>query len=109
MSEQAGTVSIATEVLATIVNLTAMAVPGVIAMAVVPRGRLLSRPQPDATRGVQVRVSENTVEADLYLVVEHGVDMVAVATRVQRDVGQAVHEMLGMAVRHINVYIQGIE
>jgi uncharacterized alkaline shock family protein YloU len=109
MSESPGAIRIAPEVLATIVNLTAMAVPGVVAMSEVPRGRLLSRPQPDATRGVQVRVEDNTVEADLYLVVEHGADMVAVGNQVQRAVGQAVHEMLGMGVRNVNVYIQGIE
>jgi uncharacterized alkaline shock family protein YloU len=109
MSEPNGCIRIAPEVLATIVNLTAMSIPGVVAMSPVPRGRLLSRPQPDATRGVQVRVEDNTVEADLYLVVEHGADMVGVGNRVQSAVSQAVHEMLGMRVLQVNVYIQGIE
>ena len=49
MSEAPGSIRIAPEVLATIVNLTAMSVPGVIAMAHVPRNRLLTRQEPDAT------------------------------------------------------------
>ena len=109
MIEAPGSVRIAPEVLATIVNLTAMSVPGIIAMAEVPRGRLLARPQPDATRGVHVTVRDNAVHADLYVVVAHGTNMVAVGNQVQRAVTQAVNDMLGMGVRTVNVYIQGVE
>ncbi|HWE60939.1 MAG TPA: Asp23/Gls24 family envelope stress response protein [Chloroflexota bacterium] len=108
-TEAAGAVRIAPEVLSTIVNLTAMSVPGIVAMAEVPRGRLLDRLQPDATRGVHVTVRDNMVQADLYVVVAHGANMVEVGNRVQHAVAQAIHEMLGMGVRTINVYIQGIE
>jgi uncharacterized alkaline shock family protein YloU len=109
MTDSAGAIRIAPEVLATIVNLTAMSVPGIMAMAQVPRGRLLERTQPDATRGVHVTVHDNVVLADLYVVVAHGANMVEVGNQVQRAVAQAVHEMLGMGVRNINVYIQGVE
>ena len=109
MNAADGTIRIAPEVLATIVNLTAMSVPGIVAMAQVPRSGLLDRAQPDATRGVRVSVRDNAVAADLYVVVAHGTNMVAVGNQVQRAVGQAMHEMLGMGVRTINVYIQGIE
>ncbi len=109
MSEAGGSIRIAPEVLATIVNLTAMSVPGVMAMAAVPRNRLLARQEPDATRGVHVTVRDNAVLADVYLVVAHGANMVQVAGEVQRAVTQAVHEMLGMGVRNVNVFIQGIE
>ena len=109
MTEQVGAIRIAPEVLATIVNLTAMSVPGIVAMAPAPRGRLLDRNQPDATRGVHVSVRENIVHADLYVVVAHGANMVRIGNELQRDVARAVHEMLGMGVGNINVYIQGIE
>lgn len=104
-----GSIRIAPEVLAMIVNLTAMSVPGIVAMASVPRSRWLDRLQPDATRGVHVAVRDNAVNADLYVVVSHGSSMVEVGNRVQQAVAQAIHEMLGMGVRTINVYIQGIE
>jgi uncharacterized alkaline shock family protein YloU len=104
-----GTIRIAPEVLAMIVNLTAMSVPGIVAMASVPRSRLLDRLQPDATRGVHVAVRDDAVNADLYVVVSHGASMVEVGNRVQQAVAQAIHEMLGMGVRTINVFIQGIE
>ena len=109
MTEPAGCIRIAPEVLATIVNLTAMSVSGIKAMADAPRSRLLGRSQMDATRGVQVSVRDNAVQADLYVVVAHGANMLAVGNQVQRSVAQAVHETLGMGVRNINVYIQGVE
>lgn len=109
MSESAGSIRIAPEVLATIVQLTARSVNGIRAMAEPPRRRLLGRPTPEATRGVWVRVEGDAVQANLYVVVAHGANMVAVGNQVQRAVVQAVHEMLGMTVRGINVYIQGVE
>jgi len=109
MTETEGSVRIAPEVLATIVNLTAMSVPGILAMAPIPHNRLLGMGQPDATRGVSIQVRDNAVEADLYVVVAHGINMVAVGNQVQQAVAQAIHDMLGMGVHRINVYIQGIE
>ena len=110
MTEAASSIRIAPEVLATIVNLTTMSVPGIVAMADVPRGGIFSRrQQPDATRGVLVDVRDMTVHADVYVVVAQGVNMVALGNEVQRRVSQAVHEMLGMSVRNVNVYIQGVE
>jgi uncharacterized alkaline shock family protein YloU len=109
MTESVGTIRIAPEVLATIVQLTARSVNGIRAMAETPHGRLLNRNTPESTRGVQVRVRDNAVTAGVYVVVAHGANMVAVGNEVQRAVVQAVHEMLGMTVRGINVYIQGVE
>ena len=109
MSEQASSIRIAPEVLATIVNLTTMSVTGIVAMADVPRGGIFNRRQPDATRGVLVDVRDMSVHADVYVIVSQGVNMVAAGNEVQRRVSQAVHEMLGMAVHNVNVYIQGVE
>ena len=109
MTETEGSIRIAPEVLATIVNLTTMSVPGIDAMADAPRGNLFNRKQPDAIRGVVLDVRDMTVHADVYVVVAQGANMVAVGNEVQRAVSQAVHEMLGMVVRNVNVYIQGVE
>jgi uncharacterized alkaline shock family protein YloU len=109
MTDAEGAIRIAPEVLATIVNLTTMSVPGIVAMADAPRGNLLNRRQPDAIRGVAVDVRDMTVHADVYVVVSQGSNMVAVGNEVQRAVSEAVHDMLGMVVRNVNVYIQGVE
>ena len=100
---------IAPEVLATIVNLTASASPGVVAMGIVPGRTFFTRPRHDMTRGVRLTVRENSVDVDLYVVVAQGIDMVSTGAAIQRDVAAAVHEMLGMDVEAVNIYIQKIE
>lgn len=104
-----GTVRIAPEVLATIVNLTALAVPGVVAMGDVPGHSFLTRPRHDTTRGVRLTVRQNTVSVDLYVVVAQGINMVSTGNIIQREVTAAVHDMLGMEVQDVNIYIQNIE
>ncbi len=109
MAEVTGSVRIAPEVLATIVNLTTVAVPGVLAMGNVPGHALFSRSRHDTTRGVRLTVRQNTVSVDLYVVVAQGINMVSTGTAIQSAVTTAVHEMLGMEVKDVNIYIQNIE
>ena len=109
MAEIDGSVRIAPEVLATIVNLTASAVPGVVAMGDVPGHTFFTRPRHDMTRGVRLTVRENTVDIDLYVVVAQGINMVRTGATIQHNVAAAVHEMLGMDVKDVNIYIQKIE
>lgn len=110
MSEFDGTVRIAPEVLAMIVNLTTTSVPGVVAMGQVPGRTVLGRrPRYDLTRGVHLVVRQNTVKVDLYIVVAQGINMVNTGAAIQHDVTKAVHDMLGMEVDDVNIYIQRIE
>jgi len=109
MADVTGSVRIAPEVLATIVNVTAAAVPGVVAMGHVPGHGLLSRVWHDTTRGVRLTVRQNTVDIDLYVVVAQGINMVSTGSAIQHAVSSAVNEMLGMDVKNVNIYIQNIE
>lgn len=109
MTEVTGSVRIAPEVLATIVNLTTSVVPGVVAMGHVPGHSIFSRRRHDMTRGVRLTVRQNTVSVDLYVVVAQGINMVSTGTTIQRDVTKAVHEMLAMEVKDVNIYIQKME
>jgi uncharacterized alkaline shock family protein YloU len=109
MTETGASVRIAPEVLATIVRMTTMSIPGIVAMADLPHGHFPRKRLPDATRGVHAEVRDMTVRADVYVVVAHGANLVSVGNAVQRAVGEAVREMLGMSVRNVNVFVQGIE
>ncbi len=109
MAEVTGAVRIAPEVLATIVHLTTVATPGVVAMGHVPGHGLLGRARHDTTRGVRLAVKQNTVSVDLYIIVAQGINMVSTGAAIQRTVTTAVHDMLGMEVKDVNIYIQNIE
>ena len=103
-----GVVRVARQVLSTIVINTALQIPGVVRLTQTSDqwSRLLGREVP--RQGVALTVKENTVSADLYVVVEAGTNIVEVGTAVQQEVAFAIEEMIGMQVREVNVYIQDV-
>lgn len=108
VTESPGVVRVARSVLSTIVINTALSIPGVARMAHVNEQwtRFLGRDIPK--QGVSLLVKDNTVSADLYIVVESGVNIVEVGTIVQEKVAEALEHMVGMQVNVVNVYIQDV-
>jgi uncharacterized alkaline shock family protein YloU len=103
-----GVVRVARQVLSTIVINSALQIPGVVRIAQGQdqwarlRGREIPR------RGVALTVRDNTVSADLYIVVNVGTNIVEVGTAVQEEIASAIEDMVGMQVREVNVYIQDV-
>jgi uncharacterized alkaline shock family protein YloU len=107
-SERApGTTTIAPGVLLTIARLTALAVPGVAGMAAVPGGvnRLFRRGIGD---GVRIEVEGDRVSADLYLALNHDVNVREVSRLVQQEVARAIQDTVGMSVERVDVHIDEI-
>ena len=77
-------------------------------MAAVPGGvdRLFSR-RP-LSEGVRITVRDDTVLADVHLVVTPGSNMRDVGQRVQREVAQAIEQMVGMDVAAVHVHIRDV-
>lgn len=110
MKDKLGTVRIAPRVLATIARLTTLSVPGVSRLCPAPaRGvsSLWSGRGPNA--GVHVDVVDDAVVIDVYVVAEQNVALLALAREVQAQVTRAVHDMVGMPVRCVNVFIRDVE
>jgi uncharacterized alkaline shock family protein YloU len=107
-AEVPGVVRVARQVLATIVINTALQVPGVarVAQGDTSWSRLLGHELP--RQGVALTIKDNTVSANLYLVVTAGSDIVAVGSAVQEEVAAAIEEIVGMQVNEVNVYIQDV-
>ncbi len=106
--ESPGVVRVARQVLSTIVISTALQIPGVVRMAQASDqwSRLLGREVP--RQGVTLSIKDNTVTADLYIVVASSVNIVNVGSAVQEEVASAIEHMVGMQVREVNVYIQDV-
>ncbi len=107
-TEQLGAVRVARQVLATIIEMAALKVPGVVGLARVGGhvARFFDRAAPE--QGIALTMNDQEVRADLYLVVAAGSNMVQVATAVQDAVGAAIEHMVGLTVKEINVYIQDV-
>lgn len=107
-TESLGVVRVARQVLSTIVSNAALQIPGVVRMAQFSDqwSRLLGREVP--RQGVALLVKENTVTADVYIVVASGINVVDVGTAVQEEIASALEHIAGMQVREVNVYIQDV-
>lgn len=103
-----GTTTIAPGVLVTIARLTALGVPGVAAMAHVPGGanRLFRR---GSGEGVRIEVSDNSVDVDLFLVLDQGTNVRDVSRNVQAEVARAIELMVGMQVSKVDVHIEDVD
>jgi len=113
MNENLGTVTIAPNVLITIARLTALAQPGVTRTAPNVPGstnRLWSRSTNTATQdGVQVTVEDGSVTVDLYVIVAQDVNMLQLGQQIQTGVTRAIQDLVGMAVKEVNVFIRDVE
>jgi uncharacterized alkaline shock family protein YloU len=108
VAEALGVVRVARQVLSTIVINAALQIPGVVRLAHTSAqwSRLLGREIP--RQGVALTIKDNTVTADLYIVVATNVNIVEVGSAVQEEVAAAIEHMVGMQVREVNVYIQDV-
>lgn len=103
-----GKTTIAPEVLLTIAQLTSLETPGVARMANVPSAvnRLFRR---SSSQGIHIDIREDTVNADLYVVLKNDVNIRDVSRQLQQKVARAISEMVGMRVGQINVHVEDIE
>ncbi|MCB9008697.1 MAG: Asp23/Gls24 family envelope stress response protein [Ardenticatenaceae bacterium] len=104
-----GVIDISTTAVTTIANQAVNQCYGVVGMANknLANGiaNLLSR---DSKRGIDVAIENGEITIDVYVIVEYGVRIRAVAESIQHTVKFHVEKALGMAVREVNVFVQGL-
>jgi len=103
-----GKTTIAPEVLVSIVQLSALNVPGVSRLSDVPKkvSRWLDR---GSDEGVHIDVEDGKVFIDLYMIVEHNINVREVGEEIQNQVARAISDMVGMDVGMVNVHIEDID
>jgi uncharacterized alkaline shock family protein YloU len=62
----------------------------------------------DPTHGIEVHYEEEAILIDLYIVVEYGTNIKAVADSVASTVRFHVEKALGLPIQGINVHVQGL-
>jgi uncharacterized alkaline shock family protein YloU len=104
-----GRTTIAPDVLHTIARLTTLSVEGVSRMCPAPAvkmNRIFKRGQAE---GVNIEVKDDTVFADLYVVIKNNFNIRDVSLNIQRSVTRAITEMVGMRVGRVNVHVEDID
>jgi len=59
-------------------------------------------------RGIEVRVEEGRISIDVYVIIEYGTRIVAVARSVMNVVKFSVERALGIPVVEVNVHVEGL-
>lgn len=106
-----GTVSFATEVVATIAGLAATEVEGVASMSSQNGGLadMFSRKNArNFTKGVRIDLDGNKVTVDITIVVEYGSPVPDVARNIQENVKKAIETMSGLDVHSVDVHVSGV-
>jgi len=108
MEDNLGSVTVAPEVLLSLVRLTALATPGVARLyAGMPTGvrRLFSG---KAAEGIKIEIEDHTVAIDLYIVAEPDAQMLILGQTLQHEINRAINDVVGMPVKEINIHIEDI-
>lgn len=111
MSEQnsLGKVDISPTAIATLAAHVVLQSYGVVGMAAKNLADELTTVLGDAAhRGVEVRVNDDRIQIDLYVVVEYGTRISSVAHSIMNVVKYTVEQALGVSVAQVNVHVQGL-
>ncbi|HXF70063.1 MAG TPA: Asp23/Gls24 family envelope stress response protein [Thermoflexus sp.] len=63
---------------------------------------------PDARRSIEIRERPDGLVIDVYLILAHGVRLIAVARSVQHTIKYHVEKIVGLPVAEVNVHIHGL-
>ena len=105
-----GKIEVAPRAIATIASRAVGRSYGVVGMAphTLREGVAQVLRQEDAHKGVEVRIGNDEIAIDLYVIIEYGTRIAEVARNVQENVRYAVEQALGMPVARVNVRVQGL-
>ena len=106
-----GTIAVENEVIARIAGLSAMECYGVVGMAAksLRDGLVHLLKIESLSKGVKIETLDNGgLVIDLHIIVEYGTNLVAIANSLKDNVRYKVEESVGMAVRDVNIFIEGV-
>ncbi len=110
IKNELGTISVLEDVITTVAGYAAVECIGIVAMASkrATDGLVELLGRENLKRGVRVALGEESVSISLYIIVEYGVSIAAVAKNVIETVKYRVESMVGAKVDKVNVTVEGI-
>ena len=104
-----GSIEVSPAAIATIASQAVLHTYGVVGMA--PKNKvegLANRLTRDPRQGVEVLLTDEQIDINLYIVVEYGTRISSVAGSVANSVRFQVEKALGQAIGDVNVHVQGL-
>jgi uncharacterized alkaline shock family protein YloU len=108
VEQNLGKVTIAPNVLVTIVQKASLAEPGVAQLYDHVPGVKRILGMETESRGVDVSVVDNQVTVNVHLMARRGVDLLQMGRSLQAQIARALRDIVGMEAREINIHIDDI-
>ncbi|HHU49749.1 MAG: Asp23/Gls24 family envelope stress response protein [Caldicoprobacterales bacterium] len=107
---QLGEIRISNEVLATLAGISAIGCYGIVGMASkrATDGLVELLGSDNLSRGVKVATQGNEVTIDLFIIVEYGISIAAVAQNIIDTVKYNVEKLTGVTVDKVNIKVEGV-
>ena len=105
-----GTIYISEDVLLKVVGYAALECYGIDAMSSkrAKDGLVEWLGRENLSKGVQVRMVEDQLDVDLFIVVEYGISVAEVCKTIVEQVKYKLESMTGVKVRRVNISVEGI-
>ena len=106
-----GRITVAPEVIAKYAGASALECFGIVGMSAVSMkdGLVKLLKGKSLTRGVKATISDdNKINLDFHVIIAYGVSIMTVADNLIENVKYKVHEVTGMEIDKINVYVEGV-
>ncbi len=105
-----GTIFINEDVMLKVVGYAALECYGIVAMSSkrAKDGIVEWLGRENLSKGVQIRLVEDQLDVDLYIVVEYGVSVAEVCKTIVDVVKYKLEHMTGVKVRKVNITVEGI-
>lgn len=101
-----GSVIVSPSVLARLVHLAVCEVPGVARTGAAPATSAINA---TVYQGIVVKIADEQVTADCYLVATPATNLLELGVTVQATVAAVIQDLVGLGVREVNVSIQDVE
>lgn len=105
-----GEITISDDVLATLAGIIAIECYGIVGMASkrATDGLVELLGSDNLSRGVKVTSQGNEISIELFIIVEYGISIAAVAKNVIQTVKYNVENLTGVSVKKVNITVEGV-
>lgn len=105
-----GQITISEDVLLKVAGYAALECYGIVAMSSkrAKDGFVEWLGRENLTKGVQINVTNDGIDIDLFIIVEYGISIVEVCNIIKSQVCYKIENMTGAKVRKVNISVEGI-
>ena len=105
-----GSISISPDVIATIVGISAEQCYGIVGMSLKSAGDGIAKllHLDNYHKGIKVNIKDDIIDIDMFVIVEYGESINAVAQSAKETIKYNVEKFTGLKVGKVNVSIQGV-